>query len=83
MAADWFVDHRGHLEGSSIESKMIAERNSDRHALNRRAQALLHQVELLGDSVTIGDAQFHLGDRVVAQAARSPVSKPLSAWTSH
>ena len=69
MAADWFVDHRSHLEGSSIESKMIAERNSDRHALNRRAQTLLHKAELLGDSVTIGDAQFHLSDRVVAQAA--------------
>jgi conjugative relaxase-like TrwC/TraI family protein len=69
MAADWFVDHRSHLEGSSIESKMIAERNSDRHALNRRAQTLLQKAELLGDSITIGDAQFHLGDRVVAQAA--------------
>ena len=57
MTADWFVDHRSHLEGSSIESKMIAERNSDRHALNRRPQTLLHQAELLGDNVTIGDAQ--------------------------
>ena len=68
MAADWFVDHQHHRAGAAIESKMIAERNSDRHALNRRAQTLLHDAGLLGEPVLVGDISFHVGDRVVAQA---------------
>lgn len=78
MAADWFVDHRRHQVGEATESKMIAERNSDRHALNRRAQELLHQAELIGDPVVIGDTRFHLGDRVVAQT-RNPDLRPDKA----
>lgn len=68
MAADWFVDHQHHTAGEAIESKMIAERNSDRHALNQRAQTLLHEADLLGERILIGDSRFHVGDRVVAQA---------------
>ena len=69
MATDWFVDHQRHTAGLATESKMIAERNSDRHALNQRAQTLLHKADLLSDPVTIGDTRFHVGDRIVAQAA--------------
>ncbi len=69
MATDWFVDHQRHTAGLAAESKMIAERNSDRHALNQRAQTLLYQADLLGDPVTIGDTRFHVGDRIVAQAS--------------
>ena len=68
MAADWFVDHQRHTAGKTIESKMIAERNSDRHALNERAQALLAEADLIGEPILIGDTRFHVGDRVVAQA---------------
>ena len=50
---------------------MIAERNSDRHALNRRAQALLQQAELIGDPALIEGTPFHVGDRVVVQARNS------------
>ena len=71
MATDWFVDHQRHQAGAGSESKMIAERNSDRHALNRRAQALLHQAELIGDPALIEGTPFHVGDRVVAQARNS------------
>jgi conjugative relaxase-like TrwC/TraI family protein len=68
MAADWFVDHQRHTAGDVAGSKMIAERNSDRHALNRRAQTLLRADGPLGAPVEIGEAVFHVGDRVVAQA---------------
>ena len=71
MAADWYVDHRRHLAGQADPSKMIAERNGDRHALNRRAQALLRNDGLLHQPVTIGDTEFHIGERVVAQARNS------------
>jgi len=71
MAADWFVDHQRHRTGAAIESKMIAERNSDRHALNRRAQTLLRQADEIGQPVVIGETAFHVGDRVVAQARNS------------
>jgi len=55
MAADWFVDHQRHTAGDAAVSKMIAERNSDRHALNRRAQTLLRADGRLGAPVEIGD----------------------------
>lgn len=67
MAADWYVDHRRHLEDGSLPSRMIAERNSDRHALNTRAQDWLSADGTLGAGVRIGGARFHVGDRVVAQ----------------
>ncbi len=69
MAADWFVDHRRHLDNGTAASKMIAERNSDRHALNQRAQTLLRAAKGLGEPVQIGETCFHVGDRIVAQAA--------------
>jgi len=69
MTADWFVDHQRHLNNGATVSKMIAERNSDRHALNQRAQALLRTNDVLGEPVGIGGADFHVGDRVVTQAA--------------
>lgn len=68
MAADWLVDHRRHIDHDVTPSKMVAERNNDRHALNRRAQALLRSEGLLAQPVAIGDTDFHVGDRVVAQA---------------
>lgn len=71
MATDWYVDHRRHLAGQTDPSRMIAERNGDRHALNRRAQQLLRQDDFLGALVTIGDTDFHIGDRVVAQTRNS------------
>lgn len=69
MAADWFVDHERHANGEAAESKMIAERNHDRHPLNQRAQALLRATGQLGEPIAIGDTEFHIGDRVVAQTA--------------
>ncbi|MEZ5410181.1 MAG: MobF family relaxase [Acidimicrobiales bacterium] len=71
MATDWYVDHRRHIAGQADPSKMVAERNGDRHALNRRAQALLRNDGLLHHPVTIGDTEFHIGERVVAQARNS------------
>lgn len=68
MAADWFVDHQHHIHNNAAVSKMIAERNSDRHDLNHRAQALLRSNGELGEPVRIGEANFHVGDRIVAQA---------------
>ena len=67
MAADWLTDHRQHLAGELEPSKMVAERNSDRHALNRRAQTLLRAEGVLHSPVAIGEQEFHVGDRVVAQ----------------
>ncbi len=71
MATDWYVDHRRHLAGQADPSKMVAERNGDRHALNRRAQALLRHDGLLDQPVTVGETDFHIGERVVAQARNS------------
>ncbi|MEZ5229768.1 MAG: MobF family relaxase [Acidimicrobiales bacterium] len=71
MATDWYVDHHRHLAGQADPSKMVAERNGDRHALNRRAQELLRQDGLLHQPVTIGDTDFHIGERVVTQARNS------------
>ena len=68
MSADWYLDHRRHLDQGALPSKMIAERNSDRHALNRRAQAWLQADGTLGKGVQIGSSRFHIGDRIVAQA---------------
>lgn len=76
MAADWFLDHQRHQAGAAEPSKMIAERNSDRHALNRRAQSLLREAGQLGDHVRIGDTDFHRGDRVVAQARNLDLRAP-------
>ena len=67
MTADWYLDHRRHLEEGVLPSKMIAERNSDRHALNARAQQWLQDDGTLGQGTQIGNARFHVGDRVVAQ----------------
>ncbi|MCP3858930.1 MAG: AAA family ATPase, partial [Phycisphaeraceae bacterium] len=68
MTTDWYVDHRRHLAGQTDPSKMVAERNGDRHALNRRAQELLRCDGLLHQPVAIGDTDFHVGERIVAQA---------------
>jgi len=69
MAADWYLDHQRHRSGRAEPSKMIAERNADRHALNRRAQHWLRDDGTLGQGVDIGGDTFHVGDRVVAQRA--------------
>jgi conjugative relaxase-like TrwC/TraI family protein len=69
MTADWYLDHQRHRDGLAEPSKMIAERNSDRHALNRRAQHWLRSDGSLSEGVDIGDDTFHVGDRVVAQRA--------------
>lgn len=69
MTADWYLDHQRHRSGHATGSQMIAERNADRHALNRRAQIWLRQDGTLTHPVRIGDDTFHHGDRVVAQTA--------------
>ena len=83
MATDWFVDHQRHAAGLATNSKMIAERNSDRHALNQRTQTLLHRADLLGNPVTIGETRFHVGDRVVAQAADPELRAKDAARRDH
>ncbi|MCP3860552.1 MAG: AAA family ATPase, partial [Phycisphaeraceae bacterium] len=69
MTADWYLDHQRHQSGDATGSQMIAERNADRHALNRRAQAWLRQDGTLTHPARVGDDTFHRGDRVVAQVA--------------
>ncbi|MFV0525050.1 MAG: hypothetical protein ACK5RL_11175 [Acidimicrobiales bacterium] len=46
---------------------MIAERNHDRHTLNQLAQHHLRTAGIIHSPVEIGENQFHIGDRVVAQ----------------
>ena len=58
---------------------MIAERNHDRHALNQRAQSLLRASGQLGAPVAIGDADFHIGDRIVAQTANRDLPRTAAA----
>ena len=62
---------------------MIAERNSDRHALNRRAQTLLRQADVIGRPVLIGETAFHVGDRIVAQARNSELRAPDAQRRDH
>ena len=76
MAADWHLDHQRHQAGHTIPSQMIAERNTDRHALNRRAQAWLRHDGTLTHPTPIGDDTFHLGDRVVAQRPERALTSP-------
>ncbi len=83
MSADWFLDHQRHTNGQAAPSKMIAERNSDRHALNRRAQALLVESKQIGEGVRIGDSYFHRGDRVVAQARNVDLRTPHAERRDH
>ena len=83
MAADWFVDHERHLNGQAAPSQMIAERNHDRHALNQRAQTLLRASGQLGEPVPIGDADFHIGDRIVAQTTNRDLSTDGASRREH
>lgn len=83
MVADWFLDHQRNTNGDAAPSKMIAERNSDRHALNRRAQALLVESKQIGEGVRIGDSYFHRGDRIVAQARDVELRAPDAERRRH
>ena len=76
MAADWYLDRQRHRAGHTIPSQMIAERNTDRHALNRRAQAWLRHDGTLTRPTPIGDDTFRLGDRIVAQRPDKTLTAP-------
>ena len=83
MATDWLVDHRRHTNGHAAPSKMVAERNHDRHALNQRAQALLRSERLLPKPVTIGESDFHIGDRIVAQTRNTELRAEGASRRDH
>ena len=76
MAADWYIDHQRHQAGQTIGSQMIADRNIDRRALNRRAQTWLRDDGTLTHPTRIGDDTFHVGDRVVAQRPDKTLTGP-------
>lgn len=79
LTADWYLDQHIHRDRPS---RMIAEHHTERRALNARAQALLRaDGTLIGPGVTIGEASFHVGDRVIARAANRhlhPAGEPKS-----
>ena len=84
MSADWYLDHQRHRDGTALGSKMIAERNSDRHALNQRAQQWLRQDGTLGQGAQIGAAaRFHVGDRVVAQTKNTDLTADGASRRDH
>lgn len=70
LATDWYLDHQHHrTQPGTAPSRMIAEHHHERRALNARAQALLRaDGTLTGDGVRIGEADFHVGDHVIARA---------------
>ena len=71
LAADWFVDWTRHVADPDTvnPSRMLAENHSARRELNERAQLLLRTEGLIdGPGVRIGEASFHVGDRVQARA---------------
>lgn len=83
MTADWYLDHQRHGAGHSEASKMIAERNADRHALNRRAQQWLRSDGTLTGGIDIAEETFHVGDRIVAQRADRQLRRPDGAKRDH
>ncbi len=76
LADDWLTHHTSAVDAGRAPSQMIAERNRDREALNTRAQALLTEAGRLGPGFQIGDATFHIGDRIVAQQLSYDITEP-------
>ena len=69
LAADWYVDHLTHRNDPATKpSSMMAENHSVRRELTTRAQTLLRaDGTLTGDPLRIGEATFHVGDRVITR----------------